>query len=101
MKFKRFEFNFTENLYTCALSALELWLFILVVTWLRDALGLKVIPNFPVLCLLLVSLSKTLLHKTGIDIKKDTVEIKLLQVTAKTLLVLIHFALFYIFLFHF
>lgn len=101
MKFKRFKFNTTEVLYLIALALLEAWLFIKAVTWMRDALDLKVIPNFPILCLLLVGLSKTLFYRVDIDEDKHTAETKLLKVTAKTILVVIHFALFYLFLFYF
>lgn len=101
MKFKRFNLNFTELVYSSVLSLLEIFLLIKALNWLHSALALKDVPNFAVLCILLISFCKILFSSSNIDVKKDTSQEKLVKITFKTIALLIHFALFYLFLFYF
>lgn len=101
MKFKRFNLNFTESIYSIVLNILEIFLLVKAINWLHDALELKDIPNFPVLCIILISFCKTLFSHIDIDDKKDTAQEKIIKITARTIYLLVHFAFFYLFLFYF
>lgn len=101
MKFKRFNLNFTETMYSVVLNVLEIFLLVKIINWLHDALELKDVPNFAALCIITISFCKTLFSSLNLDDKKDTAQEKIIKITSRTIYLLVHFALFYLFLFYF